>query len=80
MRRALSIVGLVIGLYFVVRAAAEPFLIDVNDPATYRNDWGGPSLAGALAVHCGPGIAAAVIIVTVVLRRRSKRWSRPVRP
>ena len=40
--------GLGLGLFFVVRAVAEPFVIDVSDPATYRNDWGGPSLLGVL--------------------------------
>jgi hypothetical protein len=70
-KRALSILGLVFGLYLVVRAVAEPFVIDMNDPATYRNDWGGPTLPGVLAVHCGPGVVAAVLIVTAILRRRS---------
>jgi hypothetical protein len=79
-KRILSIAGLIIGLYFIVRAAAEPFLIDVNDSATYRNDWGGPSLAGVLAVHCGPGILAAAIIAGAVLRRYSKTRNRLVKP
>ncbi|RKR86018.1 putative secreted protein with CGP-CTERM motif [Micromonospora pisi] len=73
MRRALGVIGLIIGLYLIVRAALEPFVIDMSDPATYRDDWGGPSLAGVLAVHCGPGIVAALIIATVLLRRRSTR-------
>ncbi|TDC22170.1 CGP-CTERM sorting domain-containing protein [Micromonospora sp. 15K316] len=42
----------------------------MSDPATYRNDWGGPSLAGVLLVHCGPGVVAAVVITAVLLRRR----------
>lgn len=54
----------VIGLYFVVRALVEPFVIDVTDPATYAKDWGGPSLAGVLAVHSGPGV------------KRSQAWWR----
>jgi hypothetical protein len=32
MKKALAIVGFVIGLYFAVRAASEPFLIDLSDP------------------------------------------------
>ena len=52
------LVTLVLVCYFVVRGVAEPFVIDVGDPATYRHDWGGPSLAGVLAVHCGPGLLA----------------------
>jgi len=79
-KKALSIIGLVIGLYLVARAAAEPFLIDMNDPATYRTDWGGPSLLGVLAAHCGPGVVAAVLIVTAILRRRSSRHGRSAAP
>lgn len=73
MRKAAWLVGLVLGLYLVVRAIAEPFVIDFGDPATYRNDWGGPSLAGVLAVHCGPGLVAAVLMVTAMVRRRRSR-------
>jgi hypothetical protein len=75
MRKALSIVGLLIGLYLIGRAIAEPFVIDVTDPATYRDDWGGPSLAGVLVVHCGPGIVAALIIAAVLVRRLRSRPS-----
>ncbi|BBH68725.1 hypothetical protein ACTI_54100 [Actinoplanes sp. OR16] len=56
------ILGAAVALYFVVRAVAEPFVIDVSDPATYRSDWGGPSLAGVLLVHCGPGVLAAILL------------------
>jgi hypothetical protein len=73
MRKAASVVGLVVGLYLIVRAAAEPFLIDMSDPATYGNDWGGPSLFGVLLVHCGPGGIAAVVITMVLTGRRSAR-------
>ncbi|RKN14344.1 hypothetical protein D7147_29145 [Micromonospora musae] len=69
MRKTASVLGLVLGLYLVVRAIAEPFVIDMGDPATYRHDWGGPSLAGVLLVHCGPGVVAAVVIAVVLLRR-----------
>ncbi|BAL88661.1 hypothetical protein AMIS_34410 [Actinoplanes missouriensis 431] len=55
--------GTLLALYFIGRAVAEPFLIDVGDPASYRRDWGGPSLAGVLLVHCGPGVIAAVLLV-----------------
>ena len=60
----------IIGLFFVARAVAEPFVIDLTDPATYHLDWGGPHLAGVLAVHCGPGIVAAALMVRSLLRRR----------
>ena len=77
MRKTAIAVGLVLGLFFVVRAIAEPFVIDMADPSTYRNDWGGPSLLGVLLVHCGPGIVAAVGIVMVLIRRRPSRRAQP---
>jgi hypothetical protein len=48
MRKAAIAVGLGLGLFLIVRAVAEPFVIDVSNPATYRNDWGGPGLLGVL--------------------------------
>jgi hypothetical protein len=71
MRKVARIVGVVVGLYLVGRAIAEPFLIDMSDPATYRGDWGGPSLFGVLLVHCGLGLVAGAILVIAYLRRRS---------
>jgi hypothetical protein len=76
-RKTTSILGLIVGLYFVVRAVAEPFTIDMTDPATYRDDWGGPSLAGVLLVHCGPGVISAALIVRALLRRRAARLRTP---
>jgi hypothetical protein len=73
MKRAAIGVGLVLGLYLIVRAVAEPFVIDMSDPATYQDDWGGPSLFGVLLVHCGPGVVAAVAIAVALMRRRSLR-------
>jgi hypothetical protein len=72
MRKALLVVGTVLGLYLITRAVAEPFVIDVGDPASYRNDWGGPSLVGVLLVHCGPGVIAAVMLG----RAAAVRWRR----
>ena len=66
----------IIGLYFVARAVAEPFVIDLNDPATYQHDWGGPSLAGVLLVHCGLGLAAAALMAWRLMRRSSVRLRR----
>lgn len=77
MRRILWWSALVLGLYLVVRAIAEPFVVDLNDPTTYRNDWGGPSLAGVLLVHCGPGLVAAAIIIIAAVRRRSRYLGAP---
>jgi hypothetical protein len=79
MRKAAGIVGLALGLFFIVRAAAEPFVIDMSDPATYRNDWGGPSLIGVLLVHMGPGVIAAVVIGMLLVRRFSKSSQREQR-
>jgi hypothetical protein len=42
----------------VGRAIVELFVIDTSNPASYRQDWGGPGLVGVLLVHCGPGILA----------------------
>ncbi|MBA3252304.1 MAG: hypothetical protein H0T66_18835 [Geodermatophilaceae bacterium] len=69
MRRVLVGLGLVLALYLVVRAVVEPFVIDVTDASTYRDDWGGPSLLGVLAVHCGPGVVAGAIVVLWWRRR-----------
>ena len=73
MRRILLVLAWIVGAYLVLRALLEPFVIDLTDPATYRNDQGGPSLAGVLAVHCGPGLIAAALLVTDVVRRRRAR-------
>ena len=70
-----KVFGLVAGLYFLARAIAEPFVIDMTDPSSYQNDWGGPSLAGVLAVHCGPGIIFLVAMCWLVRRRVAARTS-----
>lgn len=70
MKRAARVVLWVLGGFLVLRAAMEPFVVDVSDPDSYRHDWGGPSLAGVLAVHVLPGVLAAVLMV-VALRRRA---------
>jgi hypothetical protein len=62
-------VGFVLGVYLVGRAIAELFAINYNDPASYRLDWGGPSLAGVLAVHAGPGLAVLVSAAVYLWRR-----------
>lgn len=73
MRAVVTVLGVSLGVYLIGRAIVEPFVIDMSDRATYRDDWGGPSLAGVLAVHCGPGLVAAVLLVAAVRRRRARR-------
>ncbi|MEU6861155.1 hypothetical protein AB0B28_20045 [Glycomyces sp. NPDC046736] len=68
MKRVLTVLAFIVGGYFIVRALVEPFVIDFGDPASYRDDWGGPSLIGVLAVHMVPGILAAILLVLLVKR------------
>ena len=67
----LGLAGL-LALFLVGRGVAEFFIIHYNDPASYANSWGGPSLAGVFAVHSGP----AVIIVTTAVVNVRRRWLR----
>jgi hypothetical protein len=67
------ILGLALGLALIARAVVELFAIDMTNPATYHKDWGGPSLIGVLAVHCGPGLLAAIAIVAAPIRRRARK-------
>lgn len=69
MKRIATVLGILLGSYLIVRAIAEPFVIDMSDPVTYRDDWGGPSLAGVLAVHMGPGLIAATVMSWALARR-----------
>jgi hypothetical protein len=73
-KKSLIILGHVLGVYLFLRALAEPFVVDMGDPAAYHLDWGGPHLAGVLAVHCGPGLLYALGMtwwaVTRLRRRR----------
>lgn len=69
MRRVLGWFGWLVGAYLVVRAAMEPFVVDFSDPDSYRTDWGGPTLAGVLAVHMLPGVIALGLMVRAWRRR-----------
>ena len=73
MRKFVTGLVLVVGAFFIVRAVVELFTIDYSDPSSYANDWGGPSLAGVLLVHCGLGIVAAIALVLWWRRRSSPR-------
>ena len=79
MRKAAWIAGIILGLYLIARAVAELFVVDMTNPAAYRNDWGGPSLIGVLTVHCGPGLLAGAAIAAVLVRRRARSSERSPR-
>jgi hypothetical protein len=73
--RALGgVIGGVLAVYLVGRGIAEFFTVHYSDPASYRNNWGGPSLAGVFAVHTGP--AVAIVAGTAVYLRRRLRTRR----
>jgi hypothetical protein len=65
--------GALLGLYLVGRGIAEFWVIDYAEPSSYALDWGGPSLAGVLAVHSGPGLAVIVGTGLWWWRRRRAR-------
>jgi hypothetical protein len=67
--RVVMALGVLVAAFLVVRGVAEFWVIDYADPASYRDDWGGPTLLGVLAVHSGPAIAIVVAGI-VRLRRR----------
>jgi hypothetical protein len=70
MKKTLWILGTLLGLYFIARAISWPFSVDAGDPSTYAGDWGGPTLLGAAAVHCGPGVVSALVLVGAIVRGR----------
>src|SRR5271169_2782210 len=71
--RAITIaVGGLVALYLVGRAIAEFFVVNYSDPASYRDAWGGPSLAGVFAVHAGPGIAIMIAAIVWLYRHRRR--------
>lgn len=65
----------VLAAYLVVRGIVEFFVIHYSAPASYAGDWGGPSLAGVLAVHSGPALVIVVGTAWWLLRRRRRRQS-----
>jgi hypothetical protein len=62
-----------LALFLVGRGVAEFFIIHYNDPASYANSWGGPSLAGVFAVHSGPAVVIVTTTVVYAWRRLHKR-------
>jgi hypothetical protein len=77
MRQALRMLGIVlvvvIGAYLVGRAVVEVLAVDPGDPSSYRDDWGGPTYAGVLLVHAGPGLLVVALAAWALVRRRRDR-------
>jgi hypothetical protein len=75
-RRALRFLGwvvlLLVGLFLVARAVVEVVSVDPGDPSTYRDDWGGPTYAGVLLVHAGPGLLVLGVTALLLWRRRGR--------
>ncbi len=66
--------GGLLAAYLVVRGFVEFFVINYSRPESYRENWGGPSLAGVLAVHSGPGLAILIFAGMYLYRwRRAQR-------
>ncbi len=72
MKRVSLVLLWIFGVYVVIRAGVEFATMHYSDPTSYRNDWGGPSLAGVLAVHAGPGIVALGMMIVYAVRRRRR--------
>jgi len=64
------VVLVVVGAFLVARAAVEVISVDPGRPATYRDDWGGPTYAGVLLVHAGPGLLVLGSLAVLLWRRR----------
>jgi hypothetical protein len=76
-RRVPELVGLVIlGLALVVmagRGLLEFSIIDVDDPSSYADSLGGPSLIGVLAVHSAPTLILLIATVAWLFWRRARK-------
>jgi hypothetical protein len=62
-------VGYALGVFLVLRAVAEPFVIDYAHSDSYKHDWGGPTLIGVMFVHMLPGLLA---LAPIYLHLRGK--------
>jgi len=76
MKRTGIVLLWIVGVFLIARAVVEPFVIDFTEPSTYRQDWGGPHLAGVLAVHLGPGVIALALMIRSLTRRAKPPRSR----
>ncbi len=76
-RRLPKVIGLaaagVLAAFLVGRGVAEFFIVHYGDPASYRDAWGGPSLAGVFAVHSGPAVAILLGAGGYLVRRHRAR-------
>lgn len=72
-RRLAIVLGIVLGALFIVRAVVELVTLDYSDPSSYADDWGGPSLAGVLLVHCGLGVLSAIAFIYGWRRLQARR-------
>jgi len=70
MRRTVQLSLAVLAIYLVLRGIGELFVINYGHPSSYQKDWGGPSLAGVLAVHSGPALLILVASFAWLRRRR----------
>ena len=78
--------GKSLAAFLVGRGAAEFLIVHYGDPASYRDAWGGPSLAGVFAVHSGPAVAILLGAGGYLVRRHragpstASHRPRPLRP
>ena len=76
-RRLPKVIGLaaggVLAAFLVGRGVAEFLIVHYGDPASYRNAWGGPTLAGVFAVHSGPAVAILLGAGAYLIRRHRTR-------
>jgi hypothetical protein len=66
----------VVAAFLVGRAVVEVVGVDPSDPPSYRDDWGGPTYLGVMAVHAGPGVVVLVLLVWWWLRTARARRQR----
>jgi hypothetical protein len=65
-----------VATFLVGRAIAEVITVDPSDAPTYREDWGGPTYLGVLAVHAGPGLVVLAVLAWWWLRAARMRRDR----
>lgn len=70
-RTLAKFVAVALGVYLILRAAVEPFVIDLTDPASHKPGWGGPTLIGVLAVHMLPGLMSLTLLIAFHRTRRT---------